>query len=71
MRGYLANRKQQIIYNGQLSECAEIRHGVSQGSILGALLFLIYVNDIQTASSCARIMLLADDASVIRRNQGL
>ena len=60
---YLTNRKQRVVISGQCSDLIDIKAGVPQGSILGPLLFLIYINDIiQDIQS--NIRLFADDTSL-------
>ena len=60
---YLYGRSQRVALNGQYSDWKEIRAGVPQGSILGPLLFLIYINDIINDID-ASIKLFADDTSI-------
>ena len=49
-KSYLHNRSQYLVYNGLQSAKLGIKCGVPQGSILGPILFLIYVNDITNVS---------------------
>ena len=52
-KSYLSNRNQYISMNGYDSGVAAINYGVSQGSAIGLLLFLLYINDLnQTIKSC-------------------
>ena len=62
---YLTNRKQMVDFNGTKSTTLEIKTGVPQGSILGPLLFIIYMNDITNVSIIFDEVLFADDTSLI------
>ena len=64
LTSYLSNRTQQTEINGILSESGIIRHGVPQGSVLGPLLFLLYINDIKDSSKILKFFLFADDTTV-------
>ena len=64
VRSYLEGREQVVEVNGTLSSSLPVECGVPQGSILGPLLFLIYVNDMKSACNC-NLSLFADDAAVM------
>ena len=60
---YLSGRRQRVVLNGQASDWTPVLAGVHQGSILGPLLFLLYINDIVKHIGCS-IRLFADDTSL-------
>ena len=64
-RSYLTNRSQFVSYDGRQSAIQSITCGVPQGSILGPLLFIIYMNDICNVSELFFTVLYADDTSVV------
>lgn len=61
---YLSHRSQQCSINGALSSPCEVSHGIPQGSNLGPLLFLIYINDLPNCLSVATPRMFADDTSI-------
>lgn len=63
IESYLTKRKQRVVINGSNSEILELNAGVPQGSVLGPLLFLIYINDISDGIS-GETYLFADDSSI-------
>ena len=64
LSSYLADRKQRVMIKGQFSNWENNSAGVPQGSILGPLLFLIYVNDI-VCDIESDFLLFADDTSIL------
>ena len=58
LKNYLSNRKQRVVINAAESEWGEIESGVPQGSVLGPLLFLIYINDLENGIKSQLIFLL-------------
>lgn len=70
-RSYLTNRKQFTYINGKESSTKEMKYGVPQGSVLGPLFFLIYINDIQCVDDPNSVRLFADDTFIFRYNKNL
>jgi len=73
IKSYLQGRHQRVVLNNHSSSsCSnwgEITHGVPQGSILGPLLFLCYINDLlQITNDNSKTVLFADDTSMIITN---
>ena len=64
LASYLSGRSQFVDFNGYRSCICQIRCGVPQGSILGHLLFLIYLNDVCTVSKVLDFILFADDTNI-------
>ena len=61
---YLFNRTQYTCINGTSSTMLQVRCGVPQGSVLGPLLFLVYINDVANISTDFKIRLFADDSNL-------
>ena len=71
LKSYLSNRKQFANYNGTNSDLYDIECGVPQGSILGPLLFILYINDISNVSKILRLILFADDTNLFATGHDL
>ena len=63
-KSYLSNRKQYVEYLNTTSNFTDIKTGVPQGSILGPLLFIIYINDFPSASKIFSLIMYADDTTL-------
>lgn len=70
-KSYLCNRTQYVQYNKCNSKTCEIRCGVPQGSVLGPLLFILYLNDIMYSSSILKFILFADDTTILYSHKDL
>jgi len=69
---YLQNRLQRVVVNGVASNSLPVLSGVSQGSVLGPLIFLVYINDVLQIdlSLGARLVLYADDMLLYKPVRG-
>ena len=70
-KSYLTNRQQHVTVYGKKSRKLDIKHGVPQGSVLGPLLFLIYINDLHKAIKNSDVYHFADDTSLIHSSTSL
>lgn len=65
VKSYLTSRLQFVEFNGHPSSCQNILCGVPQGSILGPLFFLIYVNDLSKVSELVDLVPFANDTTYL------
>ena len=71
IREYLRDREQCVVINGSSSTKSAVLSGVPQGSILGPLLFVLFINDIvNVIDSETNILLYADDMKIFRQIKG-
>ena len=63
IENWLSDRKQRVVINGKSSDWTSVNSGVPQGSVLGPVLFIIYINDIDENITC-RISKFADDTKI-------
>ena len=68
---YLSERQQYVSVNGNTYDQLEISCGVPQGSVLGPLLFLIYINDLPNVSKFLPFFLFADDTNIYFKSHDL
>ena len=68
---YLNNRQQIVTINNSLSDIENISCGIPQGSVLGPILFLLYINDFYLCSEMFQFHLFADDANLFYKHKDL
>ena len=62
---YLSDRQQYVSKNGHSSDYTTTKHGVPQGSVLGPLLFLVYINDLHICIKNSKTFHFADDTNIL------
>ena len=65
IKAFLTNRRQRVVINGSRSSWADVTSGIPQGSVLGPVLFICYINDMPSSVQSS-IYLFADDAKLCR-----
>ena len=66
IKDWLCDRQQRVVLNGFMSDWSSVCSGVPQGSVLGPLLFVLFINDIDTCVS-SKILKFADDTKLFRK----
>ncbi len=65
LKSFITNRFQCVLHNGIQSNFLKISRGIAQGSILGPLLFILYINDLHLVSNKCKFVLFADDTTIL------
>ena len=63
IESWLSDRKQRVVINGKCSGWSEVSSGVPQGPVLGPILFVIFINDIEDGI-CGNILKFADETKL-------
>ena len=65
-KSFLVSRTQRVVVDGVASECETVTSGVPQGSVLGPIFFLVYINDMAKCTNHSSIRLFADDTIIYK-----
>ena len=72
IKSFLSDRKQKVIVNGECSSLKDVTSGIPQGSVLGPILFVLYINDLpESLKNNSEIFLYADDTKIFREINNL
>ena len=66
IRSFLTHRWQRVVVNGAYSDWLSVKSGVPQGSVLGPLLFLLYIDDLHSVVKHSKLKLYADDVTLYK-----
>ena len=66
LESFLSERYQRVVVQGINSESEKVKSGVPQGTVLGPILFILYINDITEVITNATVMIFADDSKLIK-----
>ena len=69
IESFISNRYQQVLVDGKLSNKEKVISGVPQGTVLGPLLFLIFINDLEDALKYSILRIFADDSKIVKEIQ--
>ena len=62
---------QSVAFGNNFSDYQTVKCGIPQGSILGQMLFILYINDIVNSSNLLRLILFADDTNILYSNKNI
>ena len=71
LQSYLIDRQQRVKFHGKFSEWCPVKCGVPQGSLLGPLLFNIFLNDLNFAGQISSLRLYADDTTTYASDRNI
>ena len=70
IESFLTNRSQKVVLNGVLSQVSKIISGVPQGTVLGPVLFILFINDMGTCVKHSKVRFFADDTRISKQISG-